>query len=110
MIIDFDNIQKKRISGFRGGVNDVFQKLFADEKCKIMQMTIPAGSSVGLHTHEDNSEIVYFLKGNVDIIYDDTEEKGAPGMCHYCPMGHSHSIINNGDEDAVAVAIIPEHR
>lgn len=30
------------------------------------------------------------------------------GGCHYCPKGHSHSLVNNGSEDVVFFAVIPE--
>ena len=30
------------------------------------------------------------------------------GQAHYCPKGHSHSLRNDGDEDLVFFAIIPE--
>ncbi len=30
------------------------------------------------------------------------------GGCHYCPKGHSHSLVNNGTEDVVFFAVVPE--
>ena len=29
------------------------------------------------------------------------------GDCHYCPKGHTHSLINNSDEDLVFFAVVP---
>ena len=44
------------------------------------------------------------------MLIDDTEEILRPGVCHYCPQGHSHSFINEGDQDLVFYAVVPEHR
>ena len=42
--------------------------------------------------------------------YDDTTEYLKPGECHYCPLGHSHSLINNSDtEELCFLAVVPEH-
>jgi mannose-6-phosphate isomerase-like protein (cupin superfamily) len=30
------------------------------------------------------------------------------GQCHFCPKGHSHSLINEGPEDLVFYATVPE--
>ncbi|MCQ5137550.1 cupin domain-containing protein, partial [Coprococcus eutactus] len=41
--------------------------------------------------------------------YDDTMEILNPGGCHYCPPGHRQSLKNNGDDDLVFYAVVPEH-
>ena len=35
-------------------------------------------------------------------------ETVSAGGCHYCPKGHSHTMINNGKEDVIFFAVIPE--
>ena len=30
-----------------------------------------------------------------------------PGLCHYCPRGHSHSVVNTGTEPLVILGIVP---
>ena len=76
---------------------------------KIMKGRLVPGSSIGTHMHETNSEIIYVLSGVGTMEYEDTKEKLYPGDCHYCPPGHSHSLKNNGDEDLVFYAVVPEH-
>ena len=66
------------------------------------------GASIGLHTHETNSEIMYFLKGTATMICDGVPEKIEPGVCHYCEKGHSHTLINDGGEDLEFFAVVPE--
>ena len=67
------------------------------------------GSSIGLHTHEGNSEMIYILSGTGKVLCDGEYEPLAAGDCHYCPMGHSHAMFNDGDEDLVYFAIVPTH-
>ena len=86
MVIDFLNMEEKPVEGFKGGI----------------------GATIGLHTHETNSEVIYIISGTADFIYDEGTETVGTGGCHYCPKGHSHSMINNGKEDIVFFAVVPE--
>ena len=52
--------------------------------------------------------MIFILEGEGKVLFDDTEENVKPGCCHYCPEGHSHSLINNGTEDLVFYAIVPK--
>ena len=56
-----------------------------------------------------SSEVMYFLSGTGKVLYDGVWEPVAPGTCHYCPKGHSHSLVNDGTEDLVTFAVVPEH-
>ena len=73
------------------------------------QGKLEPGSSIGMHTHETNSEMIFILSGTATILYDDITEEILPGQCHYCPMGHAHSMRNEGSEDLIFYAVIPEH-
>ena len=65
MVIDFEQIKEQVIQGFKGGVGELRTKSFADDKCKIMLSTLKPGASSGLHTHEQNCEIIYVLDGTL---------------------------------------------
>ena len=71
--------------------------------------TLVPGASIGLHTHETNSEIVYILRGTGTAWIDGETELLRPGVCHYCPKGHRHGMINDGTEDLVLFTVVPEH-
>ena len=43
------------------------------------------------------------------VIYDGKEERVEAGLCHYCPQGHTHTLINDSDADLTFHAVIPEH-
>lgn len=103
-----ENIPVADLLHFKGGEKTTKAQMFVDDLNRIMvRGVLEPGASIGLHTHEDSSEIVYILSGNGKALYDDGEERLAPGDCHYCPKGHSHSLINDGGEDLVFFAVVP---
>lgn len=109
MVIDFDKIEEVANPQFKGGVGDTMFRTFNDGQNKIMRGRLDVGCSIGYHKHETNSEIIYILSGEARCLYDDGEEFLVPGQCHYCPVGHAHSLINAGDtEPLIFFAIVPE--
>lgn len=108
MIIDFTKKEEKRFPMFKGGKGDTIARMHVDELGKIMYGRLEPGASIGFHKHETGSEIIYILEGKADFLYDEGTEEAAAGQCHYCPKGHSHSMINNGEEELVFFAVVPE--
>ena len=109
MIIDFDKLPLNVAANFNGGEKEYISRRFVDENNKIMLGTLEPGASIGYHKHETNSEVIYLLEGEGHVLYDDGEEKLLPGQAHYCPQGHSHSLINRGNATIRFIAIVPEH-
>lgn len=109
MKINFDEIKETVISQFRGGKKNTAAKIFADENNKIMYGSLEQGASIGMHTHDTSSEIIYILSGNAEILFDNDKENLSAGECHYCPKGHSHSLINAGSDNLIFFAVVPEH-
>ena len=109
MIIDFSKIQEEALFNFKGGEGELDTRNFIDSKNKVMMSRLKPGASSGYHTHEQNSEIDYIISGKGHFRYDDGVESFGPGSVHYCPMGHSHAMFNDGDADVVYFAIVPEH-
>ncbi len=109
MIIDFENISEEAVMNFKGGKGELDTRNFVDQKNKIMMSRLKPGASSGYHSHEQNSEIVYTISGTGHFVYDGSEEKISAGSVHYCPMGHSHAMFNDGKDDLVYLAIVPEH-
>lgn len=108
MKINFEEIEEKSLPNFKGGEKSMEARMYVDEKHKIMRGTLQKGATIGLHTHDTSSEIIYILSGKGTMIYDDTEETLLPGECHYCPKGHSHSLQNHQNEPLVFFAVVPE--
>ena len=109
MLLSLNSIPETVIPGFKGGTGRTCARIYADESNKIMHGLLPPGASIGAQVHETSSEIIWILSGTGKALCDDTEELLGPGSCHYCPMGHRHSLINCGSEDLVFFAVVPEH-
>ena len=109
MLIHFDAMEESAHQQFKGGEGTFFNKVFQDENNKIMSGRLAPGSSIGLHTHEGNSEIIFILSGRGKVLYDGEYESLSAGSCHYCPAGHTHSLINDSQEDLTFCAVVPEH-
>ncbi len=108
MIIDFNTMDETRLHSFKGGEGDTVSRMFVNELGKIMLGRLAPGCTIGLHTHDTSSEIIYILSGKADFLYDGGTEEAGAGGCHYCPKGHSHSMRNFGTEDLLYFAVVPE--
>ena len=97
-----------------GGLTQIDKYLYSSEDYikvglgKMMQGKLEPGSSIGYHKHEGNCEMIFIVEGEGKVLFDDGEEAVKPGMVHYCPEGHSHSLINNGSENLIFYAVVPK--
>lgn len=108
MLLQFDNLEETVIPNFKGGEKQIKSRMYTDEACKIMRASLEPGATIGLHTHETSSEIIFMLKGTGVVLYDDGREILPAGSCHYCPKGHSHSLRNESDGTIEFYAVVPE--
>lgn len=109
MKIDFKNITLQKLKNFKGGEKELNARMFSDEHNKIMLSYLVPGASIGMHQHTENSEIIYFIKGEATIIFNNVKTKYRAGECHYCPAGCSHTMINESDENIEFFAVVPNH-
>ncbi len=109
MKIDFSAIPQQQIEGFKGGRGLFEPRMFTDGHNKIMTATLASGASIGMHTHEGTSEIVYILEGEGVMLCDGQREPLRPGDVTYCPEGHTHSLQNNGETPLRFFAVVPQH-
>lgn len=109
MKVEFGAIEETAIPGFKGGEGVTHARMFADGRNRIMRGRLEPRCSIGLHTHEGSSEIVYVLSGTGKALYGGGEERLAPGDCHYCPEGHAHSLVNDGTQTLEFFAVVPQH-
>lgn len=108
MVIDFDNEEYASFPKFKGGEGEMLSKMHYDGLNRIMKAKLEPGASIGLHTHEGNSEIIYILSGEGCVLYDGERLPLKAGQCHYCPKGHSHSLINDSKDVLEFFAAVPE--
>ncbi|MDY3013907.1 MAG: cupin domain-containing protein [Evtepia sp.] len=109
MLLAFDTIPEEIVPHMRDGEGEVHLRKFSDPLMKVMNGTLPVGATIGMHTHETNSEVIYILSGRGKVLCDGVYEPLEPGSCHYCPKGHGHSLMNDGEEPLRFLAIVPEH-
>lgn len=62
------------------------------------KMVLEPGSSIGLHAHEGEDEILYVLKGVGTHHEDGKDELMFPGDAAVCGRGHKHRMANWGTE------------
>jgi len=102
--------KKENLKGGNGIV--MFEHLLGpaemDGMCRLYaKTTLMPGSSIGWHVHEGDAESYYILSGKGLYINNDKEEiEVVPGDVTYTGDGEGHSLINNGDEKLVFMALI----
>lgn len=108
MIIDFNTLENNRIKNFKGGEKELDVRWHTDDDNRIMYGRLEPGASIGMHTHDTSSETIYVLSGRGTVLIDGATERVEAGLCHYCPKGHTHSLVNSGDEDLLFFAVVPQ--
>ncbi|CCY07137.1 MAG: cupin domain-containing protein [Coprobacillus sp.] len=109
MIKNINDFEKVKIDNMRGGEGSIFlQKVtpVLDAMKMYAKITIPMGSSIGIHTHEEDEEMIYVLKNKGIIIIDGKESVIEEGMISICKKGRNHSIKNIYEEDLVLLAVV----
>jgi len=109
MKIPFEQIEETIIPHMRGGEGQVAMRAYQDAQNKVMLGCLLPHSSIGPHVHDTSSETIYILSGSGKVLCDGAYEPLAPGDCHYCPQGHTHSLINDGEENLRFLAVVPQH-
>lgn len=108
MKLIFDEMPLKHLTNFYGGEKELRANMFADGRNKILRGRLAPGASIGYHCHETSSEVIYILSGSGRMLTESGEERLTAGDCHYCELGNSHSLINDGAEELVFFAVVPQ--
>ena len=108
MKLDFSQIEEAVIPNLRGGEKTVSMRSFADPAVRVVMGRLIPGASIGSHTHESDCEVVNILSGSGKAVMEDCCEQLLAGDVHYCPKGSTHSLVNDGQEDLLFFAVIPQ--
>jgi len=108
MTLRFSEMDEELLPRFKGGEKEFAAKMFSDGKNRILHGRLVPGASIGTHTHDTSSEIIYVLSGTGKALCGGRTEPLGPGDCHYCPKGQTHSLVNDGGEDLVFFAVVPQ--
>ncbi len=108
MRINFNEIQEVTVPGMSGGTGEMSARMHMGEHGKIIPSRIHPGGSIGMHRHETSDDINYIIAGRGIATCDGKEEILSPGVCHICPKGSEHSIVNTGEDDLVMLTVVVE--
>ncbi|MBQ3684808.1 MAG: cupin domain-containing protein [Candidatus Methanomethylophilaceae archaeon] len=110
MRIDFNGIPEAAIPHMNGGDGSVIARMHDGDRCRVIVTRMPAGSSIGLHEQASGDDINYVMEGRGRAVCDGVEGPLFPGVCHICPRGSSHTIVNDGDSDLVLFTVVSKRR
>ena len=112
MIRRKNDIRTRTVEHAQGGLGSVtFHDWLLPEEAPghgrvISKLVIPAGCSIGVHSHQGEFEAFYVLSGTVVVNDNGQEIELQAGDMHLCADGDSHGTENRGSEDAVLLALI----
>ncbi|MBR1482326.1 MAG: cupin domain-containing protein [Ruminococcus sp.] len=108
MVFDLTNETAQKLPHFKGGEKYLLAKMHEDSQNRFLHGTLVPGATIGEHCHEQDSEIIYILEGEGVVLFDGKLTPVCAGQCHYCPNGHTHSLMNHSDKNLVFFAVIPK--
>lgn len=106
MLIDFNKIDEITMPGMNNGTGTMTAKMHMSDNGKIIPTRIHPGGSIGMHRQDSGDDINYVLSGTGKAVCDGVEEELTAGVCHVCPKGSEHSIVNTGGEDLVILTVV----
>lgn len=109
MIIKINEIEEKELQEFKGGEGSLLGRTFSDDNVKIMKGILKKGSSIGYHTHENSSEIIFALKGSAEVNYNGKILTLNENEVHYCPQGSSHGLTNLKEKPFEFYCVVPQY-
>lgn len=72
------------------------------------RVTLPPGSSIGLHSHTDEDELYFITSGSGMVTDGESPTAVSNGFSILTRSGETHSIENTSQEDLVLLAVIPQ--
>ncbi len=108
-LIKSETVTAKNKAGGKGEIyitHLLTQKEMVGQCGMFAKVVVPPGSSLGVHSHNGNTETYHILQGKA--LYTDNNEnyEVKPGDTTFCADGDSHGIENIGDEDLIFIALI----
>jgi mannose-6-phosphate isomerase-like protein (cupin superfamily) len=104
-----DTEVRENMKGGKGAVSvtHLLRQVQMTGKCRFLgKMAIKPGCSIGLHSHDQEEEIYYILKGQGIVVDNDIKQEVSEGDVVLTGGGASHSIENASDEDLEVLGII----
>lgn len=78
--------------------NEYFRQVLATGKhTQVVVMSIPVGGNIGMETHKDNDQVLYFIDGEGEVILDGVRSDFKAGDLVLVEAGTEHDFINKGE-------------
>lgn len=109
MHLNFKDFEVTVMKNMRGGKNEVYIRkspYVLDNMKMYAQITIPSGASIGMHSHEEDEEVITVISGKGVLKINEDSYEIKKGDISLTKKGHFHSIENNEEEDLVLLAVI----
>ena len=74
-----------------------FERFTLNEKTTVKIITVNAGESISLQTHEHRDEFWHVIKGSGIIHIGDTENQAHEGGSYFCPRHTEHRVSGGPD-------------
>ncbi len=82
--------------------------LFENEHVLVGLNCLEPGQAMEKHAHEVQCRFYLVLEGSAEVWVGDSQTEAAPGLAIWVPAGHTHRIINTGNEPLIMlVGIAP---
>ena len=107
-MLNFKDMPDTVLEHFKGGQGSTIAKMFVDDLNRIMLGKLQPFRSLGKHTHGTSSDIIYVLEGVGTTILDGVTETLLHGDCSYCKKFSTLTLMNQGEQDLVFFAVIPQ--
>lgn len=106
---DVQTVHVEKMKGGKGSlaISHLLQEgEFCGKGRLFSRSVLKPGASVGVHTHTDDFEVYYFIKGSGMYADNDKSYPVGPGDVTICHDGDSHGVENTGTEDLEFIALI----
>lgn len=96
----------------RGGPGSVEQTEFVtkeelyDKGRLFGKLVLKPGCGIGFHTHENEAELFYVIKGTAEYDDNGTKTEIKAGDVTICPAGEGHGVENKSGEPVEIIAVI----
>lgn len=91
---------------------DFRRVLNTTERSQLVLMSVPPGGEIGQETHADNDQILFFVGGRGEVVFEGGRQPVSPGTVVVVPAGTQHNFLANTAEALKLFTIYapPHHR
>jgi mannose-6-phosphate isomerase-like protein (cupin superfamily) len=68
-------------------------------------VTVPAGSAIPVHTHDQDEEVYFIFEGEGILTLDGQEVQVGVGDLATCRLGSSHGLRNTSDREIKLIVV-----